>query len=457
MARSIAGLRSAVRRGLVMLTLCLFFGAARAEVTKMDDVAEFSEAIHLSFEELPAVESDRILHGGAPLDTVVLEGGEYGLLGVSFLSEGSSRPVALSEVRVMVLGPSDWDVGIRNLSGEGAPPGEGFVLRFERPLRRVGLTLGNGGHETPVAIRAYGVSGEYLGSVERTGAYIPFPTSGPPLPLPFLGLSSTVPVASVVLVYGGDSQDEQVHDLYLEYFTPHVFVSYAPQVADGDFGSASVRTVLQIQNPFESPTAVRVDFLREGAPLALEIGDEMQSELNLDLAGFSCRQFETGGGAPGGGVGFARIESTLPIKAQALFRVTPGGGAPFQESGFQSTPARLHQIIPVELNREAGVDTAMAVANGSDKTARVFVTLRTPDGAYPTYKPLYDSSATVTINPRSNVSVFLSEVVPYLKEGAQTPAFRGSLEIRCLTPVAVAAVRTINGVAVSSVPAVGTD
>jgi len=450
----ISGLRFAIRRGYVMLALCLFFGAARAEVTKIDEVAEFSGAIHLSFEELPAVWSDSHVVGGDPLDTVVLEGTEYAALGISFVGEGSSRPVALSEPIVWVLGPSEWDVGIRNLSGEGASPGEGFILRFERPVRRVGLTVGNGGHETPVTMRAYGVSGEYLGSVERTGAYI-HSGGGPPAPLPFLGLSSTVPVASVVLVYGDDAEDEQIHDLYLEYFTPRVFVSYVPQVADGDFGSASVRTVLQIQNPFELSTPVRVDFLREGAPLALEVGGEMQSQLNLDLAGFSCRQFETGG-TPGGAVGFARIESTLPVRAEALFQVTPGA-SPFQESGFQSTPARLHQIIPVEVNRQTGLDTAIAIANGSDKVIQVIVSLRTPDGARPTYKPGYHTSETVTINPRSNVSLFLSELVPYLKEAAQTPVFQGSLEIRCLTPVAVAGVRTINGVAVSSVPAAGTD
>ena len=93
--RFILGLRFAVRGGFVVLWLCLFFGATRAEVTKIDEVAEFSEAIHLSFEELPAVGSDSYIVGGSPLDTVVLEGGEYATLGVTLMGERAQPAVRL--------------------------------------------------------------------------------------------------------------------------------------------------------------------------------------------------------------------------------------------------------------------------------------------------------------------------------------------------------------------------
>ncbi len=431
------------------LVLGLLSNAASAQVTKIDSPSDFVDAINLSFEQLPAQRTEIALS-----EEILLEGDEYASQGLTFLSPASSHPIAVSVALVWVIGPSAWDVGIKNSSDGGTSAGQAFMLRFQYPVARLGLTLGNGTAQTAVTVKAFGVTGEYLGSVSRTGALTPV-TNGPAEPLPFVGLSSTVPVASVSVDYGDDPAGEEIHDLYLEYFTPRVFVTYVPQVADGVFGNASVRTILQIQNAFEASTPVKVDFVQNDKPLAIHIDGQSQTRLTVDLAGESCRQFETSGTASPAALGFARIESTLPVKAQALYQIRPGEDVPFQESGFQSTPARLLQIVPIDLDRDKGLDTAIAFVNGSDKSVAVGARLVRPDGSSPAPEPgMGDYSASRIVPPGSNLALFVSELVPYLRNLGE---FKGSLVIGSGTPVAVAAVRTINGIAVSSVPAVGTE
>jgi len=430
------------------LLLGLVFSTAWAQVSKIDSPTDFSDAIHLPFEQLPGQMTEM-----DPSEVIPLDGDEYASLGLTFLTVGSSHPIAVSVPLFWVIGPSKRDVGIRNSSDSGTSAGQAFVLRFQYPVRRIGLTLGNGRDQTVVTLKAFGVTAEHLGSVTRTGARTP--VQNPEQTLPFIGLSSAVPVASVTLDYGNEPNDEEIHDLYLEYFTPRTFVAYVPQVADGFFGSASVRTILQIQNDFETSTPVRVDFLQNDEPLAINIDGQSQTRLTLDLAGLSCRQFDTSGAASPGVQGYARIESTLPIKAQALYQIRPGENAPFQESGFQSTTARLHQTIPVNLDRETGFDTAIALLNGSEKSLNVHMVLIQPDGSSPPYDPgIGDYGASRTIPPATSVAMFVGELIPYLRS---QQAFKGSLVVRSWGPLAVTGVRTVNGIAVSSVPSVSTD
>ncbi|RPJ52334.1 MAG: hypothetical protein EHM23_33020 [Acidobacteria bacterium] len=433
--------------GLALL-LGLLFNTAWAEVSKIDGPTEFTDAIHLPFEQLPGQMTEMVSSEAIPL-----VGDEYASLGLTFLTSGLSHPVAVSVPIVLVIGPSVRDVGIKNSSDSGTSAGKAFVLRFQYPVRRIGLTVGNGADQTVVTLKAFGVTAEYLGSVTRTGTLTPV-SNGPAQPFPFIGLSSTVPIASVTLDYGNEPSDEEIHDLYLEYFTPRTFVTYVPQVADGFFGSASVRTILQIQNAFETSTPVRVDFFQNGEPFAINIDGQSQTRLTLDLAGLSCRRFDTGGAASPGAVGYARIESTLPVKAQALYQIRPGENAPFQESGFQSTPARLHQTIPVDLDRETGFDTAIALLNGSEKPLVVQMALIKPDGFPPDEPGIPDHVAFRTIPPATNAPMFVSELIPYLRS---QQAFKGSLVVKSRGPLVVTGVRTVNGIAVSSVPAVGTD
>ncbi len=112
------------------LVFGLLFNAAWAQVSKVDSPSDFPEAIHLPFERLPAQRTEIALSEAIPL-----EGDEYASLGLTFLTAGSSHPIAVSVALVWVIGPSVWDVGIRNSSDSGASAGQAFVLRFQYPVR----------------------------------------------------------------------------------------------------------------------------------------------------------------------------------------------------------------------------------------------------------------------------------------------------------------------------------
>jgi len=232
--------------------------------------------------------------------------------------------------------------------------------------------------------------------------------------IPFLGLDSATPVGTVVLDYGSEPAGEQIFDLYLDYSGDRSFVTYLPHIADGQAGEATVRTILQIQNPFQMPVPVRVDFVAEGQPVELVIGEEGRSTLTFELPVRGSRQIETSGKTSPLAMAFARVESRLPLKAQALFQVQGKDGETVQESGVQSTQARLFQTIPVEVNREAGLDTGIAIANENEFPVVVALNLSDPGGE----PGPGGSSRTYTIPPRSQRAFFVTEAFAQLSQAA---------------------------------------
>ncbi len=429
------------------LILAVFVFPLVAEVTRIESASFFVQSVQLSFEELV---------GASDLTARTIDENLYAALGVSFSCESSSLPSTF-RAQYYLLGAFSvtWDMAIRN-STPGSSANEALIIRFQYPVNRVGFRLGNGTADTTATVKAYGLKGDYLGSVERTGVRSP-QTIQTLEEIPFLGLESTTPVGTVLLDYGPEPAGEQIHDLYFDYAGGRSFVTYLPQVADGQTGEATIRTLIQVQNPYQMPVPVRIDFVSEGQPLELVVGEERKSSLSFELPVRGSTQIETSGKTSPLGVGYARVESRIPLRTQALFHVKGREGDGLQESGLQSTPPRLFHMIAVEVNRETGLDTGIAIANENGFPVTVGLSLVGPDGQA---GGPFGIAGLQTIPPRSQRSFFVTEAFSYLRE---TEAFTGTVGVYVVSaadgqtlPVAVSGLRTIGGIAISSIPAVGT-
>jgi hypothetical protein len=110
------------------------------------------------------------------------------------------------------------------------------------------------------------------------------------------------------------------------------------------------------------------------------------------------------------------------------------------------------------MNRETGLDTGIAVANENEFPVRVSLNLASPTGQA---GGPFGIVGEYTVPAKSQRAFFATEAFGYLRE---VQAFTGSVAVYSTggggaqtLPVAVSGLRTIHGVAVSSIPAVGTN
>lgn len=406
-------------------------------------------------------------------DPVVLRFGEFlfrtsratdvnSRLGVQFWGEGGGTP----EFRTVQRQPEDnllgdQAVGIRNVAPDGNSAGRALVIRFQEPLVRVGLNLGNGTPQTVATIEALTAKGVSLGAIEQVGVEV----DGP-----FVGLETTHPegISTLVLDYGADPREEEVHRLWMEYLRPKTFCTCLAQIADGSAGEWRLRTLLQFQNPYESfrigdtfATRVSVKFLDSaGEPLALPMGGSPKSGVEFDLPKYSPHRLETSGTAGGVLVGYATIESNLPVDVLGILQIIDGGSEVVTEVGVEAKEPKVFQVFPVEWRAGLGLDTGFAIANPT--TRETTVQLKPYDPKTRFKPPWLQAWPSFTLQPGEHKSLFLSEIcglpepsprISWCYSGFPSEQdFEGSLQVISDEPVCVTSLRTLRGRLISSLP-----
>ena len=291
-------------------------------------------------------------------------------------------------------------------------------------------------------IEAFTVNGESLGEVQQDSIE---EKEGP-----FVGLETTNPsgISTVVLDYGEEENAEQISCLRIEFLEERTFKTYLAQIGDGKTGQLVFQTIIQIQNLFgqEIEATLRL-FDQAGNPLILTLDGESGAEFELTLPYLTMRHLETKGVNEQVSVGYACIESDLPIVAQAIYRVADTTGAAFSEAGVQSDGGKIIHVLSVERDVDTGLDSGIALVNVGDAETSVFVSLIALSGETPE-EVQNAPPVVILLQSGGHKALFLSELFAPLADGK----FRGSLKIISKEPTAVTSLRTINGILVSSVP-----
>ncbi len=407
---------------------------AWAQVTKLTSPEQFSEdAFLLTFEEVAGNQDPSEL---------------YASLGVFFRGEGSSRPTTGSAV-IQPIVPPQIDLVIRNKSASGATtadgaPHEALIITFQNPLRRFGVTLGNGSQDTVAALSVLKAGGKLLGSIEQDDI--------DEVRGPFVGVETSDPegISTIVLDYGDGENAEQLNEILLESLSASTFGVYLPQIGDGEANGLTLQTLIQISSVLQQPTSVRLLlFDSDGEALRLVIDTIFEFQLN----GSGSKQFLSRGDSTPVKFGYAHIESDLPVTAHSIYRTSISDTDSVSKAGILGSEGRIVQVVPAERVPEQDSNTGIAVVNVSDKETDVLLRLAEESGLPPT-DPRFGRARNrfILLKPGAHRAVFLSEVFDLL----ETKRFKGILRILSSQPVAVTALRTLRGVAVSSLSSGGT-
>lgn len=419
-----------------ILVAVVHCGLGYGQVVKLTQANDFSNPLFLHFSGL---------HPGADASHV------YSSLGLTFAGEAGSIPKIRIEVLDNDIIPRA-DLALLNEPNTASSANQALIIRFERPLKKVGFTLGNGTEFTLAEISAFTAKGEFLGKVQQLGVEtmrgINIRQSGP-----FVGLETSHPsgISTIVLDYGPESTAEEVFDIRAEFLSPHKFKVYLPQIVHGRAGNLSFQTIIQIQTMLsgvteDRPVRLRV-FDQTGAPLRMRLDDMEGSEFDFKLGSvptlqtFGSRQLHTTNSSDNIVVGYASIESDLPIIAHAIIRVLRADGSLQSETGMPSGEGRVTYVATV--SREPGIelDSAFAIVNVGDSEAKVRFGLTTETGELPDS----DYQKSFVLHLGEQRAFFLSELFTDLRE-----EIHGQVAIWSDQPIVVAAIRTFRGLPTSS-------
>ncbi len=139
-----------------------------------------------------------------------------------------------------------------------------------------------------------------------------------------------------------------------------------------------------------------------------------------------------------GRIGYACVQSEYPISVSAFLRTFDQTRRLVTEIGFHASPARFSHLVPIERDVNRQVETGIAVANPGISDQSVLITVVKPDGV-----PLAEKRYSFKAGEQR--ALFLAEAFDGLPE-----IFRGSLQITSGKGTAAIAVRTMGGIASSS-------
>jgi hypothetical protein len=325
------------------------------------------------------------------------------------------------------------------LNGDGSDMSAGIplVIDLKNPASKVGFDLNNGDENTQITVTAFDLLGNNLGSVQRSGleeaAFLG------------VGVSGTPGISKLLISYGASEQSEELDDLIVEYADRQGFSTYLAQIADGpipNFGA--FQTTIIVTNASTSTASGELAlFDSNGMPLALDFGDGKKSTFNLVVPPSSSVTLVSSGTASPVGVGYARIETNVPVDGTAVFRLTSPAGAIVSEAGVGSDDGRADVLGAVEKLVADNFDSGIAAVNVGDSAADADILLYDQDGE------LLDQNRSLLDLPAGgHTSAFLSGIFPAL----QNEDFSGTVRIVSDVPLALVIMRTANGVVISSLP-----
>lgn len=307
-----------------------------------------------------------------------------------------------------------------------------LIVNFKYPVSRVGFYLSNGTTSTTVTLTAFDPIGTKLGSVTETGL----------TQEKFLGVHSlsTRGIAKVLVDYGTAAEAEQIDDMIFEYMSRPKFNTYLAQVGDA---KDLLQTILVISNLTNSTAKGELRlFNSDGSPMSLKVGQETNSVFPFSLPPFSSKKMESQAVSDPLQVGYAQIESNVPVEGTAIFRLFPNDTR-LTESGVGSSVPRPFVVGVVQKVAATGFDTGVAAVNTTGETADAVVKLYNEAGNL-----VASNDTALDLGPHGHTARFLSQLFPQYADSD----FSGTMVITSDKPMALVMIRTLGGIAQSTLP-----
>jgi hypothetical protein len=173
--------------------------------------------------------------------------------------------------------------------------------------------------------------------------------------------------------------------------TYHVF----PQIADGRFGDGNYfRTTLMIANP-SSVTAADCTFRLYG----LTIDGRSSFTYSVGASGWQISQSS---GVQNLKSGYATLECSANVEAEALYSLYSQNGTKISEAAVFSSPSASQ--VQILADHREGARLGLAIANDSDQSVNYSISVYEIDGRHVGTAPL-------TLAARSNRAAFLDELI----------------------------------------------
>jgi hypothetical protein len=310
-----------------------------------------------------------------------------------------------------------------------------ITVRFDPPIYRLGLRPENGSKTTLASIRVYSDEGDFLaeflqGSLKsRPGPLVGMEARGEDL------------IDTVVVDYLYDETPEQISEILVEYPSTRPFQTCVPQIAAGPAGMIRFQTLIQIQNLLNQRNEIFFhSYDHSGNPLQLEFDGEVTAVKELTIQDKKAVQLRASGVNGELSVGYACVESRIPVNAQAVFQIFDTSDKLISESGIKAVKADSRQQAFVAWDETNAVDTGIAIANPGQKETRIELLLNG--------ESINSKKVKLDFTSGEQRAFFLSEIFDL----AEFTNLVGTLEINSEESVVVTTIRTINGLAVSSLP-----
>ncbi len=219
---------------------------------------------------------------------------------------------------------------------------------------------------------------------------------------------------------------------------------FFPFIADGvDPATGSQTTLLTLVNTSDETATGNLFFLgRDGSPLELPVEDFAgdTSTVPFSIPPRASIKVQTLGG-PVIKTGWARAETSHPVRGSAIFQFSQGGDILFEAGIGDAAPTAEANTFVSRVGGDAGFNTAVAISAPLDETARVSLGLLNQAGAEIATKNIFLASG-------AQIAEFIQEYFP-LDVGED---FTGTVVISSDIPVVIAALRTQLGLQMSSIP-----
>ncbi|RPI28179.1 MAG: hypothetical protein EHM61_05990 [Acidobacteria bacterium] len=407
-----------IRRKSVFFAFLLYLVACvslHAQVSKITSTSAFDEdSIRFDFQEYQAdVQAADVL-------------GKWGL---NFQALEANIP----KVRMIVapIGGADPDRVIQNQM-EATSSSLPLIVNFKYPVSKVGFFASNGSDTTTITLTAFDPLGANLGNVSESGL----------AQEKFLGVSTTSNrgIAKLLVDYGSSQDAEQIDDMIFDYVNRPKFNTYLAQVGDA---KGLLQTILVISNLTNSTAKGELRlFDSSGAPLSLPVGEETKSVFPFSLAAFSSKTLPTTATSDPLKFGYAEIESNVPVEGTAVFRIV-SGDTTLAEAGVGSSVPKPFAVGVVQKVVAQNFDTGIAAVNASDEAVDARVKLYDETGR------LVDvNEHEMDLPAHGHKAKFVGELFPQLKNSD----FRGTLVVTATKPMALTIIRTLGGLAQSTLP-----
>jgi len=385
------------------------FLSVHAQVTKITNPSAFDQnSVTLDFQEYQAD---------------ILACDIFGKWGLSFQNNGDAPRIAMV---IPPIGGAEADRVLLNQSSPDLP----LVINFKFPVSRVGFYASNGSSSTAVVLTAFDPLGTKLGTVTENGL----------AEEKFIGISTTSNrgIAKLLVDYGGAA--EQIDNIVFTYVDRPQFKTYLAQVGDA---KDMLETILVISNLTNSTATGELRlFSSNGTTMTVKLGGQSGTVFPFSLPPFSSKTLPTGATSNPLVVGYAEIESNVPVEGTAIFRLLSGQNV-LAEAGVGAAVPRHLVVGAVQKIAALGFDTGVAVVNASDQPVDARVLLYNESGML-----VAVNEKDLDLGPHGQMPKYVSELFPQIKDSD----FTGTLVVTSDKPIALVVIRTQGALVHSTLP-----